>query len=625
MRHNSCAFRHSALPALLVLLLSSGCGAPEQQDETSDSSISLEAQSAAAAAESGDLEALRELLDSDPSLATQTDERGRTLLYIAAAYGHVDICTELTKAGADVNAATESGETPLHVAIRRNQVAAAEFLLGRGADTELRNEYGRTPLLLVARETGNLEMAQMLIAAGADVNAEDRFETKPIELAAWRGFKGPVNLFLDEGAELPPADSRDARLLVMMSAEKGLDRLFVLLADAGSDLAARNDNDGSLLHSASQGGSALIVARLLDEGFDVNERDRYGRVPLHYAAELGREDVAQTLIDRGADIDARSLSGESAYNTAQAVERPAMARFLAAAGASTEARRFPVLEGPYMGQTPPAAGAEPVPFALDIVSTHRFQHGTIAFSPDGTEAYWSTEYALPDSGYSYGMIYFSEIVDGRWTEPAPAPFSVPRQGDDVPIFAPDGQKLYFLSTRTTEGEEGRQAERIWYVTRTADGWSEPQIIEGGPNTLDLHWSFSVAANGNIYTPGDDDIHVSRLVDGVYQPPENLGAPVNSETGEGMPYIAPDESYLVFQRSRHEDNVGYLDLWIAFKDESGDWMDPVHLPVSTEAHEICPLMSPDGKYLFFNSSRLGNDDNYWVDASFIETLRREVTY
>jgi ankyrin repeat protein len=588
--------------------------------------LPVEAQSVFDAASEGDIGALRRLLSDEPGLVTQTDARGRTPLNLAALHGHVEVCAALTDAGADLNLADKEGETPLHSAIRRNHPAVASFLLDHGADTERRNEYGRTPLLLVARETGNMAMARLLIAAGADVNAEDRSGATPLGLAAWRGFRGLVNLFLDEGAGLPAAATPQAKVLVMLSAEKGLDRLFALLADAGADLTMRNDNDGSLLHSASQGGSALAVARLLEAGFDVNERDRYGRVPLHYAAELGREDVARTLLDRGADIDARSLSGTSSYNTAQAVDRDAIARFLAAAGASTEPRRFPVLEGPYMGQTPPVAGAEPAPFALDIISTHRFQHGTIAFSPDGTEAYWSTEIALPDSGYSHGMIVYSQLVNGRWSEPAPAPFSRLRWGDDVPIFAPDGGRLYFLSARPTGVDDGEQAERIWYVARGSQGWSEPQIIEGGPNTLDLHWEFSVAAKGSIYTPGDGEIHVSRLVDGVYQAPKNLGEPVNSDANEMMPFIAPDDSYLIFARARHPENLGYIDLWISFRDESSGWTVPVNLgqPVNTRANEICPIVSPDGKYLFFNSSRAGNDDNYWVDASFIEALRHQTT-
>jgi ankyrin repeat protein len=563
------------------------------------------------------------LLADDPDLAARTDARGRTPLHVAAAHGHLEVCAALADAGAEVNVADEDGETPLHSAIRRNRLAVARFLLERGADTEGRNVRGRTPLLLVARETGNIEMARLLVGAGADVNATSRYNETPLDLAAWRGFRGLANLFLDEGARVPSAGTWAAQSLVMLSAEKGLERLFVLLADSGIDLTMRNDNDGSLLHSASQGGSAVIVARLLGLGFDVNERDRYGRTPLLYAAELGREDVAQTLLERGADIDARSLAGESAYNTAEAVGREAMARFLAAAGASTEPRSFPVLEGPYMGQTPPAAGAPPALFALDIVSTHRFQHGTVAFSPDGTEAYWSTELALPDSGYSTGMTVFSRMIDGRWSEPAPAPFSRLGWGDDVPFFAPDGQRLYFLSTRPTGEEEGGQAERIWYMNRTPHGWSEPQIIEGGPNTLDLHWEFSVAADGSIYAPGDGDIWVSRPVDGIYQAPQNLGAPVNSDAGEGAPFIAPDQSYLIFMRAGHDENLGYVDLWISFRDESGGWTAPVNLgqPVTSEGNEICPIVSPDRRYLFFNSNRVGNDDNYWVDASFIEDLRR----
>jgi hypothetical protein len=340
---------------------------------------------------------------------------------------------------------------------------------------------------------------------------------------------------------------------------------------------------------------------------------------------MRREAVARTLLVRGAELDARSLSGETPYNTAVAVGREEMARFLAAAGASTEPRRFPVLEGPYLGQTPPPAGAEPAPFALDIVSTHRFQHGTIAFSPDGTEAYWSTELALPDSGYARGMIVFSHVVNGRWSEPAPAPFSRLGWSDDVPTFAPDGERLFFLSTRLAGAEEGGQAERIWYVTRQPQGWSEPRIIEGGPNTLDLHWQFSVAADGSIYSPGDGDIYMSRLVDGVYQAPENLGAPVNSDADEGAPFIAPDQSYLIFMRFRHEENIGGPDLWISFRNESGGWTVPLNLGESVNSAEsdICPIISHDGRYLFFNSARAGDDDNYWASARFIENLGRAV--
>jgi len=581
---------------------------------------SLRAQSVFDAARDDDVGAVATLLETDPALVHATDDDGRTALHHAATYGQVDIALILVDAGSDIDAREEDGETPLHYAAWRSELEVAALLVEFGADLEIRNNWGRTPLLIVARETGNAEMARLLIDAGAEVNLRDEGGESPLDLAAWRGFSNLVNLLLDEGAELPPSGSNQSQYLAMFAAEKGLDRLFGLCVDAGVDLGLRNENGGSLLASASQGGSTEVVARLLGEGFDPGERDRYGREPLHYAAEMGHQEVARLLLDHGAEIDARSLGGETPLNTAQWVKRPEMASFLAAAGGAAEARRFPELTGPYLGPDPPASGAAPSLFAPDIVSTHRFQHGTIAFAPDMDEAYWSSQIALQETGYSRGLILHSRLVDGRWTEPAPAPFTELGLGDDVPIFAPDGDRLYFLSGRPVRGEEGRGGERIWYVTRSAaepTGWSEPEIIVDGPNTLDLHWEFSVAADGSLYVPSRGELYISRLENGQYQEPENLGAPVNSDADEAMPFISPDGSYLLFTRFGHPDNDGFSDLWISFADEAGEWAEPLNLgePINAVAG-ICPIVSPDGEYLFFNAS----GDNYWVDAGFVEELR-----
>jgi len=584
---------------------------------------SLGAQSVFDAVRDDDVGAVATLLETDPGLVRATDDDGRTALHHAATYGHANIALILLDAGADIDAREEDGETPLHYAAWRSEVDVAELLVEFGADLEIRNDWGRTPLLIVARETGNAEMARRLIDAGAVVNLRDEGGESPLDLAAWRGFSDLVNLLLDEGAELPPSGSTQGQYLAMFAAEKGLDRLFGLCVDAGVDLGLRNENGGSLLHSASQGGSTEVVGSLLAEGFDPGERDRYGREPLHYAAEMGHQKVARLLLDHGAEIDARSLGGETPFNTAQWVDRPEMASFLAAAGASTEARRFPDLTGQYLGPDEPAAGAAPGLFAPDIVSTHRFQHGTIAFAPDMDEAYWSSQIALQETGYSRGLILHSRLVDGRWTEPAPASFTRLGLGDDVPIFAPDGGRLYFLSVRPVRGQEGGGGERIWYVTRSAaepTGWSEPEIVVGGPNTLDLHWEFSVAADGSLYVPSRGDLYVSRLKNGQYQKPESLEAPVNSDAEEAMPFISPDGSYLLFTRFGHPENHGFADLWISFRDDTGEWTEPLNLgePINAVAG-ICPIVSPDGKYLFFNAA----GDNYWVDAGFIEELREGV--
>lgn len=284
--------------------------------------------------------------------------------------------------------------------------------------------------------------------------------------------------------------------------------------------------------------------------------------------------------------------------------------------------RFPVLRGPFLGQVPPEPDEPPVLFAIDLVSTHRFQHGTVTFSPDGTEAYWSTQLALEESGYSEGGIVFSRLEDDAWTRPEPASFSRPDTDDDVPVFAPDGERLYFLSAQPGPGEEESGPERIWYVDRDGSGWSKPVLIPGGPNSLELHWQFSVSANGSLYTPGEGDLYVSRFEDGAWQTPERLPGTVNSEAEEFAPYVTPAEDLLLFTRLGHPGNVGYLDLWVSFRGPDGSWSEAVRLPepVNTRGPDLCPVLSSDRRFLFLNSGRAGNDDNYWVDAGFLEEMR-----
>lgn len=575
---------------------------------------SAEAQTIFEAAGRGDTAAVRALVVADSALVTARDQAQNTPLHFAARQGHAEIVTLLLARGADVNAANYQQETPLHWATLGNRHGVVELLLGRGARVDPRQSYGRTPLLLVARETGNLEMARRLLDAGADVNAGDRFGSTPLELAAWRGFRDVVDLFLDRGATVP-ADGEAAAGMLMQAAERGLGRLFRLLSARVA--APVGESGGTMLRAAAAGGSAEIVGILVGRGLDVNARDGYGRTALHYAAENGRTEVVRLLLDRGAQPDVRSLAGVSPLNAAGQYERTEAARLLGERGASRDPVAFPVLRGPYLGQ--PAPGRSRTPFALDIVSSHSFEHGTVVFSPDGNEAFWASSPPRVDEGYSYGQILTSRVENGRWTAPRLAPFSRPRIGDDVPFFHPDGSKLFFVSRR----DGGR--ESIWWVDRTPGGWSDPRRIEGGPNTKGMHWQFSLAADGSIYFNSADpggagrgDLYVSRFANGRYQDPVSVGAPVNTQYEEAAPFIAPDQSYLLFMRGGAPGNAGFLDLFVSFRNADGTWSEPRRLgpQVNTEADEICPIVSSDGRYLFFNSEA----DNYWVDAAVIEAVR-----
>ena len=112
--------------------------------------------------------------------------------------------------------------------------------------------------------------------------------------------------------------------------------------------------------------------------------------------------------------------------------------------------------------------------------------------------------------------------------------------------------------------------------------------------------------------------MSRFENGALREPERLSNVVNSEQDEGSPFIAPDESYLLFVRSG-EDGIRQQ---ISFRN-SGRWTTPQDLGDAVNVGRCpCAAVSPDGRYLFFHSFRSGNADVYWMDAGFLEQLRRQ---
>ena len=595
------------------------------------------------AARAGDLAAVRALIEKDVKLALARDEAGRTPLHLAAGNGRADVAAYLVARGADVNAAdnnawtplhaaaaadrdevvgllieqksaldarTSEGETPLAAAAGRGAARAVARLLDAGAATEAANGYGRTPLLLVARESGKADIASLLLGRKANVDAKDKFGDTPLTLAAWRGFRDLVDLLLQSGATVPATGAAAERLL-QSAAEKGLDRLFTTMAGNGVDLAARTERGGTLLHDAAAGGSVGIVNELLARKFEVNHADRDGWTPLHNAAFMGRLDVVKALVAGGATVNARNVLGQTAWNLAREHGLLDIADWLAANGASQDAPKFPALTGDYLGQAPP--GRTPREFAPGIVGGHFSVHSSPAFSPDGSELYWSESIPPRGAGYSSGRTMMSRRAGDRWTYPERAMVGkLPLE--DVPVITTDGKRIYDMAKRQVPGQAEGGKENIWVADRAGDGWGDPRPLDPAVNALPHHWQFSVGPDGAMYFSsrwkGTSGLFVSRPTGGRYAEPVALEAPVRASGSEAMPFVAADGSYLLFQRN--------YDIHVSFRGANGAWLEPARLPqpVNTPDTEVCPVVSPGGRYLFFlRSGRI-----YWVDAAIIEDLR-----
>ena len=277
------------------------------------------------------------------------------------------------------------------------------------------------------------------------------------------------------------------------------------------------------------------------------------------------------------------------------------------------------LKGPYFGQTPP--GLKPELFAPGVITTD-LSEGCSGWGND-MEYFIFQRWINKKSEH-----HIMNQSNSMWSEPVRLPLLDQYRVGDFTV-SHDGITIVFASKLMTDkfGAE-REGANIWIIERTATGWTEPKPI-GNPINTKYHDSYpSMAKNRNLYffsrKPGgfgQSDIYMSEFVDGKYQTPVNLGSKLNTTDHEWDPYIAPDESFMVYC-SMMAGGMGDDDLYVTFKNDDGSWSEPINMgnEINSEKSENRPYVSPDGKYMFYTSSIRGNRDIYWIDAKVIYKLK-----
>lgn len=193
----------------------------------------------------------------------------------------------------------------------------------------------------------------------------------------------------------------------------------------------------------------------------------------------------------------------------------------------------------------------------------------------------------------------------------------------IPFITNNGKKLFFASKRT-KTKNGNQENDIWILDKTKQGWDEPKPI----NNLIGFWTPTATRSGTIYFLEIIDkiptICSAELINGDYSEIECLNDNINKKGFQNwFPFIAPDESYLIFSSDRIG-GFGSGDLYISFKNENGEWEKAINMGelINTDKQERFPGVSPDGKYLFFTRwhSSPNYHDLYWIDTKVIDDLR-----
>lgn len=278
-----------------------------------------------------------------------------------------------------------------------------------------------------------------------------------------------------------------------------------------------------------------------------------------------------------------------------------LALVLALCGALLDSRQDSPQAHPYASHEPIST---PVVFGEGIISTGDYETHP-AFTPDGRTLY----FVKSTPAFSFWTIVVSRFVGGQWTTPEVASFSG-QYSDADPFITADGKQLYFISRRPAPGKTTPDLD-IWVMDKTGDGWSEPRNLGAPINSPAEEWYPTVAADGTLYFgsgrpggKGGTDLYRARLAGGKYQEPENLGAAINTEFDEYEPYVAPDQSYMIFMAAGRSDGLsGSADLYISYQ-VNGAWTKAKNLGEGINSHrtEYSPTVSPDGRYLFFSSTR-----------------------
>ncbi|WP_299217427.1 hypothetical protein [uncultured Aquimarina sp.] len=268
------------------------------------------------------------------------------------------------------------------------------------------------------------------------------------------------------------------------------------------------------------------------------------------------------------------------------------------------------IESSYLGQKPP--GLTPEPFAPGIVTTEHWQYGGV-FTPDLKEFYFIREVGEVEKDKKMEFVVIQN-KNNQWQESVISP----RVGQ--PFIAPDGKTMHLGRRYKKRTETGDWSE----IKKLGSPFEEIKIMR---LTVSLKGTYAFDEIG--MPDGDGVIRYSRLIDGKREEPRPFGKEINTGRMNAHPFIAPDESYLIWD-GRRDSGYGNSDLYISFKQPDGSWGEAINLgdKVNTEAWEAGASVTPDGKYIFFNrnmgkhteSDKYDDVDIFWVDARIIETLR-----
>ncbi len=284
--------------------------------------------------------------------------------------------------------------------------------------------------------------------------------------------------------------------------------------------------------------------------------------------------------------------------------------------------------GVYLGLKQP--DRRPQKFAPGFISMENETSHCLVFSPDGNHLV----YTWADSVWSHWGIMYSRQVKGRWSKPCLLKFEGSDRIPFNPTFSDDSKNIIFTMISTSWPDTD-----IYTIALTDSGYSSvPRRMETPINTSGLDFGYFKDRDGSIYFTGQReefagglfDVYVCRMENGTYVT-RNLRI-LNSSLDDAAPFISPDGSYMIYEQMVNETGMVYndstariirIELFVSFGDKGNNWSAPINLGNEINSDKFKtyrPVLSPDGKFLFYSKTEKKGAAVYWVSTKIIDKLR-----
>ncbi|MEP5612179.1 MAG: DUF1579 family protein [Cyclobacteriaceae bacterium] len=255
----------------------------------------------------------------------------------------------------------------------------------------------------------------------------------------------------------------------------------------------------------------------------------------------------------------------------------------------------------------------PVESFVPYPERHRRLVQSIGFSPDQDTLY----FALPQREYLEGQgrevkpesprlaIYYATRTAESWGEPQPIDFGdFDGYNAYEPTLSSDGQLMIFNSHRQLDGSpvEDRGPNNLWYSEKRNGKWRKPKYLNN-INSKEFTESYAtLTRDGNLFYVQEsklDGASAFTIMSTRFDGEKTKkGKPIGLGYGIADPWVAPDGSYIIYTKYDPDDWVNTCDLYYSLRDGK-EWTKPKLMPkINGKRSDYAVAISPDEQWFYY---------------------------